>query len=96
MIAIVDREAKLRIVIGTTPSPGLRGGIDNLNFEPRFNQSNRGRKAGKSRSDDRRSSKTQPVTTSRATVKSSAGLLIRTRGRGGTHPILSIRFRSFE
>src|SRR5579864_5561707 len=90
MIAVVDRKAELRIVIGAAPPARLRGRIGNLHLEARLNRSHRGRKPGKAGPDNRRSSEAQPVTSSRATVKRSAGLLTRTRWRGGTHPVLSI------
>ena len=96
MIAIVDREAKLRIVIGTAAPSRLRCSIGNRYLQPRLYQSYCGRKPGKACSSNCRSRKAQRVTSNLATVQSSAGLLTRTRGRGGAQPILSIRLSSFE
>jgi len=96
VIAIIDRQAELRIVIGPATPAGLRGSFGDPHLQSRFDQPDRRGKSSEACSDNRRPREAQPVTSSRATVAITAGLLTRTRVRGGAQPVLSIRLSSFE
>ena len=96
MIAIVDRETQLRVVIGAAPSTSLSRGIGDADRESGFDQPHRRRQPGEAGPRYRRSREAHRVTSNRATVHSKAGLLTFTRRRGGAQPTASIRLSSFE
>ena len=91
MIAVVDRQPKLSVIIRAAPPPRLRSGIGEAHAHPGLGQPHRGGQPGEPGAGNRRARERQRVTTSRATVHSKAGLLTRTRWRGGAQPTVSIR-----
>ena len=96
MVAIIDRESELRVVIGAASSASLGGGIGDTDGQASFDQPHRRRQPGETGTRNRRSREGHCVTSRRATVHSNAGLLTLTRRRGGAQPTTSIRLSSFE
>ena len=96
MIAVVDHQPELRIAVRAASPARLRRRIGDTHLRARFDQAHGRRQPRQSRAGNRRPREAQCVTSSRASVHSSAGLLTFTGARGGAQPRASIRRSSFE